>query len=134
MFGLASKRVSATALRERSAAFHRVVVVQRYLHAPGDTARTAGAALAAGDDCWDDNFRCITSPAVLRALAKKAAWWADTDARLRCDATSAEAAAIRAVVRAYILRTSLARRTVARVLALGGWHAEVALLVLERVR
>lgn len=124
--------VDFAALQQRSLAFARAASMRDTWHLPFSNAGSASAALALGHELWVARRR-LTSRRALYGQASEVAWESSLRARI-AGATEADARAIRAVVRAHVMQTSLARSTVARVLALGGWYAQVALPVLEHAR
>ena len=129
----ASRHYSVERLHQRADAFRRLARVLDHLHWPREECRAAIAALASAHELRRDGTRCIASRATLHVETRLSGLAAGVNVRVR-GATEADARAVRAVIRAYVLRTSLAKRTIARALGLGGWYAEIALLVLPRVR
>lgn len=128
----ASKRYTAASLRRRSQAFARAAVVLKRWSLQADRCLAASEALAEGNELWLDRYHLTSRGTLLMAVARAA--MAATFGSAGKITTGAETRAVRAVVRAHILDTALSKRTVAKVLPLGGWVTGIGIMVLERAK
>ena len=128
----ASKRYTTASLRRRSQAFARAAVVLEHWRLQTDHCLAASEALAEGNELWHDTYHLTSRDTLLMAVGRAA--MAATFCAAGKITTGAETRAVRAVVRAHILGTAVSKRTVAQMLRLGGWYAEVGMSVLGRVR
>jgi hypothetical protein len=128
----ASKRSTAASLRRRSQAFARAAVVLEHWRLQTDNCLAASEALAEGNELWHDAYLLTSRDTLLMAVGRAA--MAATFRSAGEITTGAETRAVRAVVRAHILGTTISKRTVAQILQLGGWYAEVGMSVLGRAR
>ena len=128
----ASKRYTAASLRRRSQAFARAAVVLEHWRLQTGHCLAASEALAEGTEPGLDTYHLTSRDTLLMAAAVAA--MAATFGSAGKITTVAETRAVRAVVRAHILDTALSKRTVAKVLPLGGWVTGIGIMVLERAK
>lgn len=118
--------------RARSAAFLRAAAVQRHVGIEYKDSEIAAEAILNGQEFLVDKRRATT----VRALRESAmgAGWTAANVAFHQQRSKREINAVRTVVSAYIMGTSLSLSTLSKVMPIDGWYAQLAVEMLSRAR